>query len=186
MIKEYAGWYVGIRCLRYIYIYMEEFSFGYFFRFLALQRIQLPVAETAIVQGDFIDCVLYTDDQGFVKKRPLAKSVSVLGYLQKLQEDSDFKSRMRHEKSSKICYFYKKTYKTLVLDTKIRDLLLRPNCSINIDLIQKYIEPLSAIEKPLILKLNYLDHQFITELLYGNTRITDPIILSLALDIAIV
>lgn len=165
---------------------MEEFSFGNFFRFLALQKIQLPVAETAIVQGDSIDCILYTDDQGFVKKRPLSKSLSVLSYLQKLQEESDFKNRMRYEKSSKVCNFYRKTQKTLILDTKLKELLFRPNWTINIDLIQKYIEPLSSIDKPLVLKLNYLDHQFITELMYGNTRINDPIILNLALDIAIV
>lgn len=165
---------------------MEEFSFANFFKFLILQKIQVPVVETALVQSDFVDCVLSTDEQGFLRKRQFPKPVPVLSYLQKLMEEFEWKSRMHCEKNQKICYFYKKSKKTVVLDSKIKEILGRNGCILNIDLVQKYVEPISSTEKPLVLRLNYLDHQYKAELMYNKVRLNDPIILNMSLDIAII
>jgi hypothetical protein len=165
---------------------MEEISFGNFFKFLGTSKVQIPIIETALVQNEMIESILFTDDFGFVKKRSIPKPISLNSYFSRLLEENDWKNRLHSEKNNKICWFFKKSHRTLILDTRIKEILTKPRYLLNIDFIQKYIEPLSMIDKPLTLKLVYLNNQYVADIFFGQSKVNDPITLNLIFDISII
>jgi hypothetical protein len=165
---------------------MEEISFSNFFRFISSGKVQVPVVETALVQNEIVDALLFNDEQGFVRKRPMMKTISLNMYFMKLLEENDWKNRLKNEKNNKICWFFKKTSRTLVLDTRIKEILNKPRYLLNIDFVQKYVESLNSTDRPLTLKLVYLNKQYIADIVYGQAKVNDPIILNLIFDIGIV
>lgn len=163
---------------------MEEISYVNFFKFISTQKVRIPLVETIIVQNEQVDSILSTDEQGYVKKKPLPKVPSVHYYLQKLLETHESQNRLHSEKSSKVCFFYKKGQRSLITDLKIKEILSKPRSVINVDLIQPYMRNLSDKDKYLQAKLNYMQNQYVADVLYGNFKVTDPIIIECVLDLA--
>lgn len=163
---------------------MEDFSYVNFFKLISLQKARIPLVETGVVQNDFIETLVCSDEFGYVKKKNPNKAVPVLGYLQKIMEENELRNRLHCEKNDKVCYFYKKGVKKTCDESKVKEILLHPRLNLNIDMLQKYVPTFNDSDKPFILKLSYVKNEYKADCSYNKSHIKDPIALNQMLDIA--
>lgn len=163
---------------------MEDISYANFFKFISLQKVRIPLIETAVIQNEQVEHIITLDEQGYLKTKFFTKTISLQTYLQRLLENHENLANFHMEKSSKVCYFYKKGSRTLIHDVKIKEILSKPHSVLNVDLIQVYRKNLSEKDKFLHLKLTYIKNQYVANIVYGTIKVTDPVLTESILDIA--
>lgn len=144
---------------------MEEKSFKAICLLLAEKAVRLNLLESIFLAHSGISCWFYTDSDGVLRSRNIAKTRlrTTQDLLAHLIED--YKSREQFDSSitGKLCWLRNSSSRRLLEFSQVENLGGKNASMIQVKLVQRYLSSFNSSEATYLLSMNYLDSTYVSK-----------------------